>query len=60
MVVSVWLTRGDHLRAIQLNRTDLKSLATYGTPHLYPCQNKPCVHSNWSWFGPIATQYQRE
>ncbi len=56
MVVSVRLTRGDHLRAIQLNRTDLKSLATYGTSHLYPYQNKPCVRPNWSWFGPIATQ----
>jgi hypothetical protein len=60
MVVSVWLTHGDHMRAIQLNRTDLKSLATYGTSYLYLCQNKnkPHVRPNWSWFGLVTTQYQ--
>jgi hypothetical protein len=60
MVVSIWLTCGDHLRAIQLNRMDLESLVFYGTSHLYPHENKPHVHPNWSWFGPIATQYPRK
>jgi hypothetical protein len=46
MVVSVWLTRGDHLRAIQLNRTDLEFLVFYGTSHLYPHQKKPHVRPN--------------
>jgi hypothetical protein len=60
MAMSVWLTRGDHLRAIQLNRTDLKSLVIHGNSHLYYCQkpkNKPHVRPNWSWLGPIATEF---
>jgi hypothetical protein len=44
MVMSVWLTHGDHLQVIQLNRMDLKSLVIHGNSYLHHCQNQktPC------------------
>ncbi len=40
MVILVWITSGDQLWAIQLNRTNLKSLVIHGNSHLHHCQNQ--------------------
>ncbi len=54
-VVSVWFTRGDQLRAIQLNKMDLKSLVIHGNSHLHHYQNqKPHVRPNQNWLELVA------